>query len=590
VAKVQLMADGVLLDEFAPGTAVPTVAIQQPAGGETVTDALTIRWSASDADPDDRLLFTLQYSHDDGASWHTLATDLPDSPEGSYTLTLTDLGSIHGSSGQTARLRILASDGYNTGTALSLPFTVANRAPVALVYTPVDGQVVPAGETVVLRGSATDPEDGGLTDAALVWSLDGGAAGTGDEVPVDGLAPGTHAAVLTATDADANSATAQVEFDVAPLSIPAGAAPQMDGFCTDAAYAGATAIRLGAYDDASQGVAHLLRTDAHLWVCFSELALGAAEPGAFAGVRVDVNNSRDADAQSDDYGFFVGEDGDVFTLAGDGAGGFAATGPGGLIGQVSAQTERWSAELRIDAGVLGGWDHLVGLKLGHYWVAFQGNDFGWPKSATWNQPNTWALTALGAQPTLTNMDPYTATVGAPAQTLTLTGVNFTDGNVALWDGTALVTTFVDGTTLTAQVAADKLLDAGAAAISVRTTLTSPLASNALTFQIVALPPLVDNVAPATAAAGSAGVTLTVNGARFAADSQVLWNGATLPTTFVNSSKLTATVSSAQLALGGDAGVAVRNPTPQPLISNVKPFTIEPEEEGAPRIFLPLVMR
>ena len=149
------------------------------------------------------------------------------------------------------------------------------------------------------------------------------------------------------------------------MSIPAGSAPQLDGFCTDEAYATATALRPQTYGDGTQGVVHLLRTDDHLWVCFSELRFGADEPGAFAGVRVDVDNSRDPAAQSDDYGFFVGEDGDVFTVRGDGAGGFSDPGPGGLIGQVSAQSERWSAELRIDAATLGGWDRLVSMMFGH---------------------------------------------------------------------------------------------------------------------------------------------------------------------------------------------------------------------------------
>ena len=589
VAKVQLLADGILLDELTPGTAVPTVTIQQPAGGETVDDTLTIQWSAADADPDDRLLFTVQYTHDDGASWHTLATDLPDTPAGSYTLTLADLGSIQGSNGATARIRILASDGYNTGAAVSQPFTVTNRKPVALIFTPVQGQVYPAGATVVLRGSATDPEDGGLSDAALAWTVDTADVGSGHEVPVDGLAPGDHAAALTATDGDANSATAQVDFNIAPLSIPSGNAPTMDGFCTDESYAGATAVRLMPYGDASLGVVHLLRTEDHLWVCFSELEQGAADPGAFAGVRVDVNNSRDANAQSDDYGFFVGEDGDVLTVSGDGAGGFAGPGPGGLIGQVSAQAERWSAELRIDASTLGGWDHMVSLKLDHNRVTAQNDDYGWPFAAMPTTPSTWALTALGALPTLTSVDPFTATVGAPAQTLTLTGTNFTVDNVALWNGTPLATTFVNGNTLTAQVETAQLANPGDAAINVRAAISSPFASNVLPFQVEALPPLVDSVAPGSATAGIAGTTLTVNGARFAADSQVLWDGAPVPTTFVNSSKLTAQIDAARLALGGEVGVSVRNPTPHAETSNVQPFVIEPEGTS-PQVFLPLVMR
>ncbi|MCB0126148.1 MAG: IPT/TIG domain-containing protein, partial [Caldilineaceae bacterium] len=128
-----------------------------------------------------------------------------------------------------------------------------------------------------------------------------------------------------------------------------------------------------------------------------------------------------------------------------------------------------------------------------------------------------------------------------------------------------------------------------AAINVRAAISSPFASNVLPFQVEALPPLVDSVAPGSATAGIAGTTLTVNGARFAADSQVLWDGAPVPTTFVNSSKLTAQIDAARLALGGEVGVSVRNPTPHAETSNVQPFVIEPEGTS-PQVFLPLVMQ
>ena len=53
--------------------------------------------------------------------------------------------------------------------------------------------------------------------------------------------------------------------------------------------------------------------------------------------------------------------------------------------------------------------------------------------------------------------------------------------------------------------------------------------------------------------------------------------------------LTAQIDAAHLALGGEIGVSVRNPTPHPATSNVQPFVIEPAETS-PRVFLPLVMR
>ena len=73
---------------------------------------------------------------------------------------------------------------------------------------------------------------------------------------------------------------------------------------------------------------------------------------------MDVDNSRSAQAQTSDYGFFIGEDGSVFTYAGNGAGGFTDPGPGGLQAQVNTGANTWSGELRIDKAVLGGWDHL----------------------------------------------------------------------------------------------------------------------------------------------------------------------------------------------------------------------------------------
>ncbi len=97
VAKIQLLADNTVIDEIAPGSANPAVTVSQPTAGTTVDDTLTIKWTAADADADDQLLFTVQYSHNNGAKWHTIAINHPSNPSGSYTLTLDDLGGLQGS-------------------------------------------------------------------------------------------------------------------------------------------------------------------------------------------------------------------------------------------------------------------------------------------------------------------------------------------------------------------------------------------------------------------------------------------------------------------------------------------------------------
>jgi hypothetical protein len=587
VATIQLLADAAVLDTIAPGINPPSVAIQQPSASALIDASLTIQWSASDPDPGDQLLFTVQYSHNNGAAWHTITADYPSSPIGAYTLTFDDLGSLPGSAPNAALIRVLASDGYNTGIAISQPFTLKNRKPEPFIVTPLTSQNFPAGQTILLAGGATDAEDGGLAGDLLSWAVDGANVGNSAEAIVAGLAPGAHTVVLTATDSTNNRANAGVSFNVAPLVIALVSEPLLDGMCDDSSYGDGVQVQLAPYGVDGQATVRLARSSTGLWACFTGMQKGAATPGAFAGLRVDVDNSRSALAQADDIGFFAGEDGDVFTLVGDGVGGFATAGPGGLLAQISSQATTWSAEMRIDAARLGGWDHLVGLTAGHYWRNFQGDDFLWPYSTLWNKPNTWATTALGDQPVLTSIDPYTASVGGPAFTLSIVGSGFVSGTTALWGGAPLATSVIDGEQLTATVSAAQVSSAGQVQVSVCSPAPGAFVSNQLPFVIEAPAPLITNLTPATAGAGSATLLLTVNGSNFAADSQVLWNGVALATQFVSAGQLNVQVDASLLALGQTVGVAVQNQSPAQKISSVQPFIVGALDQ---QVFLPLVSR
>jgi hypothetical protein len=67
---------------------------------------------------------------------------------------------------------------------------------------------------------------------------------------------------------------------------------------------------------------------------------------------------------------------------------------------------------------------------------------------------------------LQTLSPASAAVGGPQFSLTVTGENFLDGAVVQWNSTDLGTTWVNATTLTAVVPADKLLNLGAAEVRV----------------------------------------------------------------------------------------------------------------------------
>ena len=72
-------------------------------------------------------------------------------------------------------------------------------------------------------------------------------------------------------------------------------------------------------------------------------------------------------------------------------------------------------------------------------------------------------------------------------------------------------------------------------------------------------PVIGAISPTNTAAGGPGFTLTATGANFISSSTIQWNGLALPTTFVNSSQLTAAVSAGTIAKAGLALITVSNP-------------------------------
>ncbi len=73
-------------------------------------------------------------------------------------------------------------------------------------------------------------------------------------------------------------------------------------------------------------------------------------------------------------------------------------------------------------------------------------------------------------------------------------------------------------------------------------------------------PVLTLLSPASAIAGSPAVVLSVTGSNFVNGCNVLWNGSTLATTFINSSELQALIPVADLAGPGIASVTVMNPS------------------------------
>jgi len=562
VASLELMSDTVVLDTLAMGVNPPTVSVVAPKSGDTVDNSLLIQWNGNDPDPQDVLHYNVEYSIDNGANWISVIEDYPGTPgPGVESLLVQDPLVLPGTSGATARVRITASDGYHSASAMSAAFTVAQRAPVAHITSPTADQSYGPNETVPLIGGATDAESGEITGTALSWSVDGTAAGTDENNSVRGLKPGSHNITLTATDPTSRTGNAQTTLHINPLiANDSGSSPLLDGLCNESTYDTiGQQVQLAPYADGSQATVRLLRNGSKLWVCFTGLDVGSNAQVGRASLEADLNFSQDNTVQSSDKIFAVGEDGGLMALNGDGSP--ADVGP--LDARVTTAGSVWTAEMTIDASALGGFGHVIGARFSHNLINSGSDTVAWPYLATPTQPNTWGQTALGAWPTLDAISPVTATVGSSAVQITLDGSNFTTETVALLDGANLNTTFISATQLTAVIPAAQLVTAKNAKVQVvgAGLSSAPSPAAGLSFQVLNVKPSISSLTPDSAPQDQPNLEITVNGSNFAPGAVVLWEGQPLSTTIVSGSQVRASVSVAQLQSGRAVQVAVQNTTP-----------------------------
>jgi len=177
-------------------------------------------------------------------------------------------------------------------------------------------------------------------------------------------------------------------------------------------------------------------------------------------------------------------------------------------------------------------------------------------------------------PIVTSLSPDWATAGGPAFMLTVNGANFVSGSTVHWDGAARTTTFVNSTQLTAAITAADIATAGTVDVTVVNPAPGGGTSNALPFTVATPAPAITSLSPDSARVGGLAFTLTVDGSNFVSDSTVHWDGAARTTTFVSSRRLTAAVTTADIATVGTVSITVVNLlAPGGGTSNALPFEI-----------------
>jgi hypothetical protein len=180
-----------------------------------------------------------------------------------------------------------------------------------------------------------------------------------------------------------------------------------------------------------------------------------------------------------------------------------------------------------------------------------------------------ALTFSVLGPGIASLSTTSLPAGSPAFVLTVTGANYLPGSQISFGGTALATTFVNGTTLTATVPANLLIAAG----QVNVQVNNPGGANSNTALFNVLAPVIGSLLPASVLAGVPAFTLAVTGANFIAGSQVSFDASPLTTSFVSATLLNATVPAAMVAGPKVASIVVTNPGIGASVSAPAPFTV-----------------
>ena len=160
-----------------------------------------------------------------------------------------------------------------------------------------------------------------------------------------------------------------------------------------------------------------------------------------------------------------------------------------------------------------------------------------------------------AFPTITGLNPSSIAAGDPFPiTVTINGSGFASNAVVQWNGSPLATTFVNTTQLSAAVPHNLITTPRTALVTV---FSNGATSNALNF-VIALAPAITSFNPASVTAGTASFSLTVNGTGFLPGATVSMGG-TLPTTYISSTQLIASVPASAVANPGSTDVVVYNP-------------------------------
>ena len=203
--KIVLSSGDDEVGEFEFGGTTPVVQLTSGLSRAGSPPLPVFSWEVADADSATHT-YWVELSRDSGETWQTIAPRYagPALPR-----------QRAGRRGRDLLLRVLASDGANTGAAVSEPFNMQTKPPQGAIASPTSGSTIGEGDLAWLQSAVVDPEDGFLEGSAIRWSSSrDGDLGTGASLQVYDLSLGTHTISLLAEDSDGNELADSITITV----------------------------------------------------------------------------------------------------------------------------------------------------------------------------------------------------------------------------------------------------------------------------------------------------------------------------------------------------------------------------------------
>ena len=174
---------------------------------------------------------------------------------------------------------------------------------------------------------------------------------------------------------------------------------------------------------------------------------------------------------------------------------------------------------------------------------------------------------------ITSVTPSTAMTGDANTSISIVGAGFVGVSAVSFNGTAIATTYVDGTHLTAVIPAALLVAAG----NFNVVVTNPAPGGGVSvpsnFQVQNPVPTSASLSPNTAFYQSADKTITINGTGFVANTVAKIGVVSLVTTPMTSTQLTAVIPQALMGSLGTLNVYLVNAGPGGGSSSALPFYV-----------------